>query len=162
MAEGLAHRKKRRPQLRPAVSPWLLGPEISGDSTIQVRVGQAVNVQYNTPSFNGYPVHYQYRLAGGSWKAAPTTGNLVLEALPVGKHQLDIRAQQAGGYQWSDPTSVFLVVSALWYTTTLFQMAILGGFLLVILFVFKWYQARYRRRIAELETALKQQQKQGR
>lgn len=63
------------------------------------------------------PIQYSYRVPGylDSWMILAKGDSLSLQNLKSGDYTLEIKAKQAGGYEWSNPTLYEFTIQKKWY-----------------------------------------------
>lgn len=69
-------------------------------------------------SFPSNKLQYQTRLIGtdtSAWKNLYNENNLILSALAPGNYTFQVRAQQHGGFLWSEPNSFSFEIASPWY-----------------------------------------------
>jgi signal transduction histidine kinase/ligand-binding sensor domain-containing protein len=80
-----------------------------------------LSFDFISPTFPVETVVYAYRLAGfnnNRWTKLSQLDTLLLTNLEDGRYELEIRARQRGGYQWSDALSVNFQIERVWYAQT--------------------------------------------
>lgn len=87
-------------------------------------------------SYPSETVLFAYRLSGNrnnGWITLPKNENLVLSNLQQGNYTIEIRARQAGGYQWSEPVVHHFSINPVWYLQprTFFLYILAAGMLTI-------------------------------
>lgn len=105
-------------------------------------------------------VEYAYKLSGYNndrWTKLSQYDSLVLTNLTEGNYQLQIKARQRGGYQWSDPLVFNFRIEEVWYLQVKSILLYIGFFILCTIFGVKYYNSRLLRekRILEEKVALR-------
>ncbi|WP_218154998.1 GAF domain-containing protein [Robiginitalea myxolifaciens] len=168
-AEGLVYSAGTLPAPLPTQVPkvraaTLDNAQIFSDTQFEIREGQQLQLEMTTLTFPSSGVSYQYKVflqdtpvgevGDFAWIMAEEARILPQNLLP-GAYEIWIRAQQPGGYSWSEPSKVQVAVSGKWYTSW-WGMLFLG----LIGFLFFWFILRrwFLTRISGLEESLDQKQ----
>lgn len=133
-----------------------------------IKANANLAVTFLSLSFPADKLQYQTRLIGedsSGWSAPSGDNALLLSALKPGQYTFQVRAQQHGGFLWSDPSSFSFVVvqpwHQKWWATLLF---IISGFLVVVAAVriYNWRLLQHKKNlentVAERTQEIKNQQ----
>ena len=77
-----------------------------------------VEIEFLSLSFPSEKLQFQTRLLKPqqqAWSTPSTQNNLLLSSLKPGNYELQVRAQQHGGFKWSKPATISFVVETAWY-----------------------------------------------
>ncbi len=116
------------------------------------------NLEFNflALSFPAERVQYQTRLLGrdtSEWTQPTMRTSLILSSLPPGTYTLQVRAQQQGGFLWSQPNSVHFVVARAWYQQWWAIVLFILIFALIILIsmrVYNWQLLQQKKKLEEI------------
>jgi len=144
-AEGLVFSLDANPAPIRTDKPLVSSAWIEGIRTpleeISLFHGQGLDVQFVTPAFHGFRTFYQHRIDSEAWSDPSVIRQLSNNTLEPGKHIIEFRAKNEGGYLWSDPVSLEIVVSEYWYKNRLYFW-LLGMLLLLLIAGLFFYQRR--------------------
>jgi len=140
-SEGLV--VSRLPHPSPPSGPPLILDQLEVNGTeFPVANGDTRKTIYNPDitlhyTARGFPVsglHYQGRIPSLDmpWIDLDPVEGWDLPALPVGRHQVEIRVRHSMGTNWSQPATCTIVIPQIWYKSNL---AILGYLLGVIVLI---------------------------
>lgn len=104
-------------------------------------------------------VEYSYKLSGYNndrWTKLSQYDSLVLTNLTEGNYQLQIKARQRGGYQWSDPMVFNFTIEEVWFLKIESILLYIGLFILCTIFGVKYYNTRLLREKRILEEKIAQ------
>jgi len=132
------------------------------NEVLEIKKRQELNLQFTNLSFPAKNVHYQYRLIAKEdrqilleepiWQSNGNSNTLSLSQIELGDYDLELRARQPGGYQWSKPLEIQLNVFLPWYLQTWFIYCLIGLLALMI----SYYSRSYvKRRFNRLQQVLK-------
>lgn len=78
-----------------------------------------LEIKYLSFSYPNNRVLYQYRILGlqEEWSEPSELNQIIIERVPYGNYQLEIRAKQQGNYAWSKPLTLSFAVNQAWYFT---------------------------------------------
>ena len=131
-AEGLVHSISRNPQPTTSVQPVFTQLKLKRGTIsladyqdAELLGNNQITVHFISLAFPGEDIHYQYLvqkqtadlLDEPSWSAPSIKTSLTLDKLSPGKYELHVRAQQPGGYAWSEPLVWRFQVHQVWYKT---------------------------------------------
>ncbi len=129
---------------------------------LELKKGEELNLHITNLSFPAKNVQYQYRLVPKEdrqiileerlWQSNGNNNVLGLPQVETGDYYLEIRARQAGGYQWSTPLEIELNVFLPFYLQTWF---IYGSIGLLILFISYYFRFYVKQRFSRLQKVLK-------
>lgn len=111
-------------------------------------------------TYPGKGIHYQHRLKGSadtSWSNPVPETSLRYGPLSHGHYQLEVRARQEGGYNWSLPLQVPFYVRQVWYKTWWATLLIILAGAVVLYYLVYLNVHRLVRRVRTLESALAKQ-----
>jgi ligand-binding sensor domain-containing protein len=166
--EGLVYARIATPTLPHSNPPRIQQVTLNHTTTfdlreqpLSVRENDQLQLEYTNLSFPADLVQYQYRLYPPEereliqeehlWQATSNQYSLVLNELNIGDYILEIRAHQAGGYQWSGPLQLPLTVFRPWYRQAWFLYPAIAILLLIIGYYLQFF---VRRRIRQLQRIL--------
>lgn len=128
---------------------------------LRVKQGEELHLEMTNLSFPAKNVHYEYRLLPKEdqevlleeqlWQSNTSGNTLFLGETELGDHQLEIRARQSGGYQWSAPLRLDLNVFQPWYSRKGFFYGLLAILVLTIGYFFRFY---VKQRLLRLQSVL--------
>ncbi|NLR89996.1 SpoIIE family protein phosphatase [Flammeovirga agarivorans] len=127
-------------------------PEISSSSYI--------DFQFASLSYPGNLIQYQYRYNNGDWLDIGWNNKHIISGLDIGEYDLEVKAKQIGGYDWSEPSKFHFNVTEKWYKTVygiLGLISLLGGIGFV---AFKLYDEKVQYDKEVLEQIVKERTKQ--
>ena len=167
-AEGLVYSRLPAATLPYAKTPRLRKATVDGQemvldlpSGLRLKQGKALQLEFTNLSFPAKNVQYEYRvvpkedkgvlLAQQPWQPNPAGNVLPLPNTNLGAYQLEVRARQSGGYQWSLPLVIDLQVFQPWYAQNWFFYGVLALLLLGIGYFFRFY---IKRRFMRLQHVL--------
>lgn len=104
-------------------------------------------------------IEYSYKLSGYNndrWTKLSQYDSLVLTNLTEGNYQLQIKARQRGGYQWSDPMVFNFMIEEVWYLKIESILLYIAVFILCTIFGVKYYNTRLLREKRILEEKIAQ------
>jgi hypothetical protein len=144
-AEGLVYSLDANPEPLRTGKPFVISALIEGVRTsaeeISLMHGQDLTLRFVTPAFHGFRTFYQHRTGSGAWSGPSVLREMTVSDLEPGTHKIEIRARNEGGYLWSDPASLNIIIREYWYKNPLY-MWVLGGFVLILVFGMFFYQRR--------------------
>lgn len=116
------------------------------------------NIEFNflSLSFPSERVQYQTRLIGqdtSTWTSPSTQTSLILSSLSPGTYTLQIRAQQQGGFLWSQPSAVQFLVARAWYQQWWAILLFIIIFILIIIFsvrIYSWRLLQQKKKLEEI------------
>ncbi|MBK7872778.1 MAG: hypothetical protein IPJ74_19925 [Saprospiraceae bacterium] len=118
-----------------------------------------IEVTYLALSFPSERLQYQTRLIGqdtSAWSSLDRENGIILPSLAPGKYILEVRAQQHGGFLWSEPNSFSFEVTSIWYqkwwAVSLFLMAF-SLFLVGLVRVYNWQLLQQKKRLEAIVAA---------
>ncbi len=168
--EGIVHSSRTNPEpyqtMAPIIKKVVVDSDvIEGQNTIQLKESQKVGLTMATLTFPSIDVRYQYKVFKSGlaqedmddipWSDA-LTSQFTLNGLKGGNYKVLVRGQKAGGFRWSTPVDISIIVSQKWYSTWwgILVLAALG-------FFFFWFFARrwLLKRVEGLQASLHQKQK---
>jgi len=160
-AEGAVYSLEENPTPRRSNEPLLLNASIDG---IGIPVGkislfqdQKLILKYVAPAFHGFKTFYQHRINSEFWSVPSTRSTWVIENKEPGRHTIEIRSRDEGGYQWSDPISAHILVRERWYNLQLVRwvpVVILATLLFWLLF---YRKRKYTQYIAKLNRVVQKE-----
>ncbi len=167
-AEGLVYSRMPATTLPHSNTPRLRkvlvdGKEKSIATTegLLIQQDEELHLELTNLSFPAKNVQYQYRLVPKEdtavlleeqlWQSNPVGNTLTLQELELGHHQLELRARQAGGYQWSPALELDVTVFLPWYAQKGFRYGVLAALLLFIGYFFRFY---IKKRFSRLQNVL--------
>jgi serine phosphatase RsbU (regulator of sigma subunit) len=114
--------------------PFITAVESGGRSMKPSEVqalpsGSYLLLQFVVPAYPAQHQEYQYRLsANDAWSPSFVKPEIALHQLRAGKYELQIRARQKGGYQWSKPAVFAFTVKLPWHKQWwAYLLFVLGG-----------------------------------
>ncbi len=129
---------------------------------IKIKHGQQLQLLFTNLSFPARNVHYQYRLLAKEdrqvmleeqpWLSNANNNTLSLNPLERGDYYLELRAEQPGGYQWSNPIEIQFNVFLPFYSQNWFIYSVIG---LLVLFISYYFRFNVQRRYNRLLQVLK-------
>ena len=156
-AEGLV--VSQAPFPSPAPGPPLLLEEMTIDgvhhlvddgSTLKARFDPNIKLRFAARGFPQSGLHFQGRIIGLDmpWIDLDQGAGWQLPYLPVGRHEVQVRARHAMGTDWSDPVSCTIIVPQVWYkgqwAIALYVLALIGLVWLIIYFRNRQLNAKNR------------------
>lgn len=155
-AEGLVFSLEANPQPVRTDKPHISSVLIDGTRTpadeINLFHGQDLDIQFVTPAFHGFRTFYQHRTGSEEWSNPSVVRKLDNIDLEAGKHRLEVRARNEGGYLWSDPTILEINIHEYWYMNRLYMWSFAALILLMIMALFL-YQRRKQKEAVEQKDA---------
>ncbi|MEO0573620.1 MAG: hypothetical protein AAF039_18100 [Bacteroidota bacterium] len=128
---------------------------------LQVKQREALHLEVTNLSFPAKNVEYEYRLLPKEdqevlleeqlWQSNATGNALLFNNMEPGTYQLEVRARQSGGYQWSPPLQLDVKVFLPWYAQSWLRYALLAALLGFVSYFFRFY---VKRRFLRLQSVL--------
>jgi sugar lactone lactonase YvrE len=144
-AEGVVYSLDANPKPGRTEKPVVTSASIDGIRTpvgeISMVQGQKLDIQFLTPAYHGFRTFYQHRTGTEAWSAPDVNRRLTINDLESGAYKLEIRARNEGGYYWSDPETLEIIVRDHWYRNQLYLWS-LGILILGLLMGSFLYQNR--------------------
>ncbi len=111
-----------------------------------------LNATFISLSYPADQLQYQTQIMGldSTWVNQGTDNRIFVPRFPEGEYTLQVRAQQHGGFRWSDPLSYTFAIARPWYTKgwawALYALLIVG---VVIIFnkLYHWHLLRKNRQL---------------
>ena len=111
-----------------------------------------LNATFISLSYPADQLQYQTQIMGldSTWVNQGTDNRIFVPRFPEGEYTLQVRAQQHGGFRWSDPLSYTFAIARPWYTKgwawALYALLIVG---VVIIFnkLYNWHLLRKNRQL---------------
>ncbi len=149
-AKGLAFYQQTTANRRMTPTPIFPSIKVNGIKELAETVEQrefphnsVFEIEFRSLSFPTDKVKYQNRILGKdtTWSSPKMNSPLFLSSLAPGKYTFQLRAQQQGGFLWSNPNSFHFTIVRPWYkkwwAPILFVVAVLP-FLYALLRLYSW------------------------
>ncbi|MCE2611747.1 GAF domain-containing protein [Flavobacteriaceae bacterium D16] len=151
-AEGAVHSSIANPKPLVTVSPILKSVYVDGTkkkqtTSLKFSKNNVLRFRFTSLTFPGEEIKYQYKyftegftseeIEDLEWLLVAGSGEIRLKDLKSGHYTLQVRAQEPGGYSWSEPGLVAFEIRKSWYVTPL---GIAG--IVLIAGLFFWYGLR--------------------
>ena len=130
------------------------------NESIKAKKSQQLELQFTNLSYPSKDVQYQYRLLPKEdkdillveqlWQSNGNNNVLQLNNIELGDYYLEIRSRQPGGYQWSKPLEVELIIYTPWYSTSWFIYALVAALISFLAYYFRIYAKRRFKRLQEV------------
>jgi len=168
-AEGLVYSRIPAASLPYSNTPILRKLIINGRETtvglgkkLSIHQSEELQLEFTNLSFPAKKIQYQYRLRPKKdtqvmleeqpWQSNQRQNTLTLNEMELGDFQLELRARQSGGFQWSNPLQIELTVFLPWYSQNWLIYGLLAIFAVTIGYYFRFY---VKRRFSRLQRVLK-------
>ncbi len=165
-AEGLVFSLDANPEPLRTDKPLVSSARIDG---IQIPVeeisllpGQDLDVQFFTPAFHGFRTFYQHRTGSKEWSDPSVIRQLSINDLEPGKHIIEFRAINEGGYLWSDVVSLEILVREHWYRNRLYMWSFALLIVVLVLGLFLYQRRKhgaYKKTVEQREADLQKVKK---
>ncbi|MFN7117824.1 MAG: triple tyrosine motif-containing protein [Saprospiraceae bacterium] len=162
-SRGLAIFQRNRQQDSRTPVPVFTAFRLNGvaqllDAEQLLKIPAKTNLEFNylSLSFPAERLQYQTRLIGtdtAEWSVPSSQTSLLLSALPPGKYTLQVRAQQQGGFLWSQPSAISFVIARAWYQQWWAILLFMLTFMLVVTIavrVYNWQLLQQKKRLEEI------------
>ncbi len=140
-SEGAVYTLTEGPTLASTRTPYLVASNFrSRDTCITGLDGEILELTMETISSSKDKIWYQYSIDDKTWSPPISGGSLSIQDLERGKHMLRVRSRINGGYQWSTPYSIQIVIKPKWFKNPLIYIPLL--FFVVGSILFTWLSSR--------------------
>ncbi len=115
---------------------------LTAGSPMVFSLNSNIEITYLALSFPSDKLQYQSRLIGKDtlqWTSPSNQNTLSFSSLSPGKYILEVKAQQHGGFLWSDVTTLTFVIKSAWYQKWWALLLFIGGFVLLVIAIAKIY-----------------------
>ncbi len=166
-SEGFVCSLNPSPSPKQTPTPFWLGFEIEEkkiepnalQGLLKVPYGKFFQAHFLSLTFPSSLVKYQFRITGidEEWHDLGPQNYFSREKIPSGSYQIEVRAQQSGGYSYSEPAVFALEVEPEWY---LHPWAFSFYVVLILLFIWainRLLSDQLRRRNMIMEEQIKEQ-----
>lgn len=144
-AEGLVYSLDANPAPLRTNKPLLTSVLLDGARVpmgdINLYRDQDLSIHFLTPAYHGFRTFYQHKSVSGVWSDPTVNRQLSFSDLEPGKHVIELRARNEGGYLWSDPAFLEITVRDYWYRNQLYIWILGAGILILFLGIF-YYQRK--------------------
>lgn len=115
-----------------------------------------IEISYLALSFPSDKLKYQSRLIGKDtlqWTSPSNQNTLTFSSLSPGKYTLEIKAQQHGGFLWSEVNTFTFVIKSAWYQQWWAIALLIAGFVLLLIAItriYSWRLIQQKKRLAAI------------
>jgi ligand-binding sensor domain-containing protein/DNA-binding CsgD family transcriptional regulator len=116
---------------------------------INLKFGDNISLQLFSPMFPSNEVKYQVKSNGSKkWTQITSDYEHLISSINSGKHLIWFRSQKAGGYEWSYPIKIEIIVSKPWYFTF---WGLSLGFIILLIFIYIFSRFIIQKRLLIIE-----------
>jgi len=123
---------------------------------LNVAAHSNLELNFLSLSFPAEKLQYQTRLIRhdtSHWSKPTIETHLFISSLPPGKYTIQVRAQQQGGFLWSQPSSVSFVIARAWYQqwwAILIFLILFSALFILSVRVYNWRLLQQKKKLEQI------------
>lgn len=123
---------------------------------LNIPANANLELNFLSLSFPAERLQYQTRLIGkdtAAWTLPADQTHLVLSSLAPGKYTVQVRAQQQGGFLWSQPSSITFIIARAWYQqwwAILLFLFIFSALFIISVRVYNWRLLQQKKKLENI------------